>query len=141
MQTCFCNCVHYFSFFFNPNQTGAISPEPNLHWTSGQSVNSSLFVSVQQEKNRTLYLSRFNRGGLTKFENTFFQIAKLRFSTIFNDFLQNSEFSKDSQGMSLKSHIVDSSPLYTYLSPCKNKFCKIIKMDNIQGGPFRPPHA
>ena len=28
-----------------------------------------------------------------KFENTFFQIAKLRYSGIFNDFQQNSEFS------------------------------------------------
>ena len=38
-----------------------------------------------------------------KFENTFFQIEKLRFLTIFNDFQQNSEFSKNSQGTSLKA--------------------------------------
>ena len=31
------------------------------------------------EKNRALYLSQFSCGGLTKFENSFFQIAKLRF--------------------------------------------------------------
>ena len=31
------------------------------------------------KKNRAFYLSWFNRGGPTKFENTFFQIAKLRF--------------------------------------------------------------
>ena len=53
-----------------------------------------------EEKNRALYLSRFNCGGPMKFENTFFQIAKLRFLTIFNDFRQNS---KHSQGTSLKA--------------------------------------
>ena len=31
-----------------------------------------------EKKNRALYLSWFNHGGPTKFENTFFQIAKLR---------------------------------------------------------------
>ena len=35
-----------------------------------------------------------------KFKNTFFQIAKLRFSTIFENI---PEFSKKSQGMSLKA--------------------------------------
>ena len=58
----------------------AISPEPNLRWTSDQSVNSSLSVAVQEKKTRALYLSRLKRGGPMKFENTFFQIAKLRFS-------------------------------------------------------------
>ena len=33
------------------------------------------------KKTRALYLSWFNRGGTTKFENTFFQIAELRFLT------------------------------------------------------------
>ena len=37
-----------------------------------------------EKKNRAIYLSRFKRGGPMKFETTFFQIAKLRFSTIFN---------------------------------------------------------
>ena len=32
------------------------------------------------EKTRALYLSQLKRGGPMKFENTFFQIAKLRFS-------------------------------------------------------------
>ena len=32
------------------------------------------------EKTRALYLSRLKRGGPMKFENTFFQIGKLRFS-------------------------------------------------------------
>ena len=80
---------------FNPNQTGgggangppcrkiAISPERNLRWTSDQSVNSCLSVAVQEKKTRALYLSRLKRGGPMKFENTFFQIAKLRFSSIF----------------------------------------------------------
>ena len=63
----------------------AISPEPNLCWTSDQSVNSSLSVAVQEKKTRALYLSRLKRGGLMKFEITFFQIAKLRFSSIFID--------------------------------------------------------
>ena len=64
----------------------AISPEPNLRWTSDQSANSSLSVAVQEKKTRALYLSRLKRGGPMKFENTFFQIAKLRFSSIFVDF-------------------------------------------------------
>ena len=38
------------------------------------------------EKNRALYLSQFNRGGPTKLENTFFQISKLRFTTISTTF-------------------------------------------------------
>ena len=56
----------------------SISPEPNLRWISDQSVNSSLSVAVQEKKNRVLYLSRLKHGGPMKFENTFFQIAKLR---------------------------------------------------------------
>ena len=55
----------------------AISPEPNLRWTSDQSVNSSFSVVVQKKKTRVLYLSRFNHGGPSKFENTFSQIVKL----------------------------------------------------------------
>ena len=56
------------------------------------------FVSCGRvDNNRALYLSRFNRGGPTKFENIF--IAKLRFLIIFNDFQQNSrmfkKFSRD----------------------------------------------
>ena len=57
------------------------------------------FSGTEPERSIFLGLS----GGPTKFENTFFQIAKLRFSTIFNDFWQNSEFSKNSQGTSLKA--------------------------------------
>merc|ERR1711954_356352 len=72
----------------------AISLEPNLRWTSDQSANSSLSVAVQEKKTRALYLSWLKRGGPLKFENTFFQIAKLRFSSIFVDF----QFSKTSQG-------------------------------------------
>ena len=60
-----------FSLFSPPCRKIAISPEPNLRWTSDQSVNSSLSVVVQ-----------FNRGGPTKLEITFFQIVKLRFTTI-----------------------------------------------------------
>ena len=73
----------------------AISSEPNLRWTSDQFVRCG-----PVEKTRVLYLSRFNHGGPMKFENTFFQIAKLM---IFNDFRQNSKFSKNSQGTSLKA--------------------------------------
>ena len=36
------------------------------------------------KKSRPLYLSRFCRGALTKFKNTFFQVAKLKFSNIFD---------------------------------------------------------
>ena len=43
----------------------------------GQSLNSSLSAAVNQKKNRALYLSCFNCGGLTKFENTFFKLKKI----------------------------------------------------------------
>ena len=90
--------------YFNPfSPKIAISTEPIHYWTSDQSVNSSLSVLVQWKKARSLHLSQFNRGGPTKFKNTFLQIGKLRFLTIFNDFRQNSEFSKNSQGTSLKA--------------------------------------
>ena len=66
-------------------------------------------VSLNPSYTRAFYLSRFKRGGPTKFETPFFLIAKLRFLTIFNDFRQDSrifdkipEFSKNSQGTSLK---------------------------------------
>ena len=57
----------------------AISLEPNLCLTSDQSVNSSLSVGVQKNETRALYLSGYNCGGPTKFENIFFRIAKFRF--------------------------------------------------------------
>ena len=41
------------------------------------------------ENKRGLYLSRFNGGGPTKFENTFFHVAKLRFLTKFTIFQKN----------------------------------------------------
>ena len=69
-------------FLFNPNSR-------NIRRTQDQSVNSSLSVVVQEIKNRTLYLHRFSRGGPRKFESTFFQKAKLRFSMILADFHQN----------------------------------------------------
>ena len=80
------------------------------------------------EKNRALYLSRLKRGGLMKFENTFFQIEKLRFSSIFVDFRQISRIFKKISGNQFKiwgPQILDSTPLYAYLSPCKNRICKI----------------
>ena len=55
------------------------------------------------ENNRALYLSQFNCGSPTKFENSFFQIGVLRFLTIFDDFRQNIQIFKKSQGMSLKA--------------------------------------
>ena len=130
--------------FFNPNQTEggqnsppcrriAISPKPNLRWTSDQSVNSSLSVLVQLKKNRALYLSRFNRGGQTKFENTYFQIAKFRFSSIFNKF---SEFSKKISGYEFKNkgpQILESSHLYTYLSFCKKYWQNVLKWWILRG--------
>ena len=81
----------------------AISPQPNLRWTSDQSVNSSLSVAVQEKKTRALYLSRLKRGGPMKFENTFFQIAKLRFLSIFVDFRQISRIFKRLSGDQFKS--------------------------------------
>ena len=85
-------------------------------------------VGVQQKKTRALYLSWFNRGGPIKFKNTFFQIAKLRFSTIFENI---PEFSKNSQGMSLKARglIFWFLALYIHiLAPVKTEFGKIIKI-------------
>ena len=82
------------------HQKVAIAPHPNIWWTRDQSVNSSLSIVVQKKKPIALYLSRFSRGGPTKFESTFFQIAKLKFLTIFADFRQNSRIFKNSQGMS-----------------------------------------
>ena len=81
----------------------AISLDPNLRWTSDLSVNTSLSVAVQEKKNRALYLSRLKRGGPMKFENTFFQIAKLRFSSIFVDFRQISRIFKKFSGDQFKS--------------------------------------
>ena len=49
---------------------------------------SGLLELLSQLKTRALYLSWLKRGGPMKFENTFFQIAKLRFSSIFVDFRQ-----------------------------------------------------
>ena len=70
------------------------------------------------EKNRTLYLSWFNRGGPTKFKNTFFQ------QEIFKDFRKNSLIFKKFSGDEFKSygpHSLDSGTLYAYLGPFKNK--------------------
>ena len=64
-----------------------------IQLTYGQSVNSSLSIVVQLKKNiALLYLSQFNHGGQEKFENAFFQIAKLKRLMIFADFRQNSRF-------------------------------------------------
>ena len=89
------------------------------------------FVRVGPVKKSVFYLSWFNHGGPTKFENIVLQIANLRFSTIFVDFHKDPQFSKDSQGMSLKAR--DSSP--TYLIPLKTKFTK-----TILGGGIIAPH-
>ena len=51
-----------------------------------------------KEKNRVLYSSRLNRGGPTKFKNSFFQIANLRFSTFLPIFDKIFEFSKTLRG-------------------------------------------
>ena len=64
---------------------------------------------------QALYLSRFSRGGPIKFERTFFQIAKLRFSTILVDFCQNYQIFKKLSGDEFKSQgakILESSPSY-----------------------------
>ena len=56
-----------------------------------------------EEKNRVVYLSLFNCGDLKKFENNFFQIAKLRFLTIFANFWQSSRIFKKFSLGELKS--------------------------------------
>ena len=88
---------------FNPNQTGGggqmAPPVGKSRFLHNRTSVSPLWSS--RKKPRVLYPSRFNRGGPTKFENTFFQIAKFRFSTIF----------EISQGASFKD-LLDSSPLY-----------------------------
>ena len=59
--------------------------------------------SPGEKKTRAFYLSRLKRGGPMKFENTFFQIAKLRFSSIFVDFRQISRIFKKFSGDQFKS--------------------------------------
>ena len=62
-----------------------------------------------------------------KFKNTFFQIAKLKFSTIFENI---PEFSKNSQGMSLKAGGLIFWFLALYiriLAPVKTEFEKSLK--------------
>ena len=89
----------------------AISPQPNIRFTRDQSVNSSLSIVVQQKKTRALYQSRFDHGGPTKFEDTFFK------KIIFVDFRQNDKFFKNLSGDEFKSqrpHVLDSSHLHTY---------------------------
>ena len=49
----------------------AIFPEPDLRWTSDQSVISSLSVAVQEKTNQSALFSRLKRGSPMKFENTF----------------------------------------------------------------------
>ena len=49
---------------------------------------------------RSLYLPWFNRGGPTKYDNFFSQIVNLTISMIFD---KNSEFTKKTQGTSLKA--------------------------------------
>ena len=61
------------------------------------------FVATPKHKNSALYLPRFSRGGPIKFESTFFQIAKLRFSTISADFHQNSRIFKKFSADEFKS--------------------------------------
>ena len=55
------------------------------------------------EKTRVLFHSQLKRGGPMKFENTFFQIAKLRFSSIFVDFRKISRIFKKFSGDQFKS--------------------------------------
>ena len=74
-----------------------------------------------------------------KFKNTFFQIAKLRFSTIFENI---PEFSKNSQGMSLKARglIFWFLALYIHiLAPVKTEFAKSIIWSISRGGHNVPP--
>ena len=52
---------------------------------------------------QSVVVQKFSRGGPTKCKSTFFQIAKLRFSTIFADFHQNSQFLKTFSGDEFKS--------------------------------------
>ena len=69
---------------------------------------------VEKEQNALSVLVKFSCGGLTKFKSTFFQIAKLRFLTIFADFGQNYRIFKfKTQG----PEILESSPSDTDLSP------------------------
>ena len=60
-----------------------------------------VYPLCSSRKTRALYPSRFSRGRPTKCESTFFQIAKLRFSTIFADF--HPELKKKKSGDEYKS--------------------------------------
>ena len=73
----------------------------------------------------------FNCGGLTKFENTFFQIAKLKFLPSFDKIPKFSK--KKFKGL------MDSTPSYKYLVGPLNIFAKcILKVDFRGGGCLRP---
>ena len=108
---------------------------------TNRQTDSSGYRVATATKNRALYLARFNRGSLMKFENTFFQIAKLRFLTIFNNFRQNSEFSKNSQGTSLKARglIFWIPAFYIHIkAPVKTEFVKSIIWSISRGGLLGP---
>ena len=64
-------------------------------------------------------MSQFNRDGPTKFERTFFQIAKLSFLMSLPIFDKIHKISENTQGPSLKARglfFFDSSPSFTYLN-------------------------
>ena len=82
-----------------------------------------LFIVGPSRKIRALYLIRFNRGGQANFQNTFFQITKLRFSTIFADHRQNPRIFKQLKA----KDFLESRHLHTYPNPSKNKTGKINK--------------
>ena len=58
------------------------------HWVDLKPVCKLAFIccGLVEKKNRALH--QFNHGGWMKFENTFFQLTKFRFSTIFDEKFQ-----------------------------------------------------
>ena len=108
----------------------------------GQGGGNHYYLSENRVFYTMLYLSRFNRGGLTKFENSFFQIANLRFS-IFADFQKNLQIFKKFSGDEFRSqgpHLLYSNHEYTHLNPCKTVCVKsIYKVDFRRGNDCPPP--
>ena len=128
MCVCVCVCVCVIIVLC---QKIAISPELNLRWTSDQSVNSSLSVAVQEKKNQSALSFSVEAWRPDEFREHLFPNSEIE---TFDDFRRNSRIFKQFSGAELKRlgpHIFYSIPLYTYLSPCNNRICKMYYLVDI----------
>ena len=121
----------------------------NPNWCEGAQSSSTVeklwfFFNQPVEKSRAIYLSRLNHNSPAKFENTFFQIAKLRFLKIFFFLTKIPIFQKKCQGTSLKDrgHICWILDIYILIStPVITGIGKLVKIVGIRGGDdYATPH-